>query len=186
MLNEKTYKDFIDFSLVTVKREDFVKYWISIYDNSNAERIGDTTIARNKSHSSYDSKEEIEKFLISLIDGEVDSSLIFDINHNIWDMEYNQENGETETQFEFVNEKHNVFVTVRQIPDSPSFHNERRNFHRKSEVVENNFRQYLFEKYEISQEELNFLIPNHTVFSAENKTVYSETEKKVKEYISVR
>lgn len=188
-MNMSKYEEYVVKWNEPVKKH-FVKYWISIFKKDSMERICSTLINRNRSDCGYhfdkDVKEFLQKNLSHKLEADVlkkeELNLIAKISINEHDLLYN----EGEISLELESDNSNLFIKVSEMEDNASYKNEVKSRNDKINNKSQPFIQMLKETYELSDEELDFLIPTHKNFVCNDLLRFRMLEESCMQYSDAR
>lgn len=171
-------------------KENFVKYWISIFDKDSMERICSTLIRRNRSDCGYHFEKDVKEFMQKNFNDKLEADVLRKEELNVTshisiaehDLLYN--NGELSLELE--SDKTNLFIQINEMQDTVSYENEVKLRNDKISKKSQPFIQMLKETYELSDAELDFLIPTNKYFVCNEPLVFNILEKSCIKYSEAR
>lgn len=171
-------------------QKNFVKYWISIFDKDSMERIGSTLINRNRSDSGYYFEKDVKTFMQKTLSAKIDADALrkeeLTVISNISITEHELRYNHGDLSLELESNESNLFILITEMEDTVSYEKESelrdQKLHKKSQP----FIQMLIDTYELSESELDFLVPTHKHFVCNEALMFNIIEESCRKYSFAR
>lgn len=171
-------------------QKNFVKYWISIFDKDSMERIGSTLINRNRSDSGYYFEKDVKTFLQKTLSSKIDADALrkeeLTVTSQISIAEHDLRYNDGDLSLELESDKSNLFIQITEMEDTASYVKESELREKKLHKKAQPFIQMLIDTYELSESELDFLVPTHKHFVCNEALLFQITEENCRKYSFAR